>query len=82
MTIYEIKRALERKGNNYFSRQNMRDFGQTMRDFKVKKLPDGRYLVTAPMRTRDKSRIVAYSKRYFNPATSEFEYCVDAPYVW
>lgn len=72
MKIYEIKRRVEATGNTYFSRAEMKTFGQTLKDFKVYKRADGRYLVTAPMRDRE-GRVVAESERYFNPANNKLE---------
>lgn len=51
MTIYEIKRRLEEKGNSYFfARKTMKFFGQTLRDFSVRTVGPNRWLVSAPIR--------------------------------
>lgn len=39
-TIYEIKREVEARGSFYFSKDTMRFFRQTLRDFKVYKTTD------------------------------------------
>lgn len=75
MTIYEIKRRTQETAPYFFSRNSMRFFGQTLKDFKVRKQPDGRYKITAPM--RDKANGFSYmgeTVRYFNPANNKLEY--------
>ena len=52
MTIYEIKRRLEDSAPQFFSRETLKFFGQTMKDFRVYKQEDGRFLFTAPIRQR------------------------------
>lgn len=47
MTIYEIKKRLG-TSSNYFDKATMQVFGQTLRDFKVKKINKIQYLVYAP----------------------------------
>lgn len=73
MTISEIKQKTQETAPYYFTRKTMSFFGQTMRDFKVKKQSDGRYLITAPMRDRNTGRIMGESKRYFNPSNNQLE---------
>ena len=72
MTIYEIKRKVEATGDTYFGKAEMKTFGQTLKDFKVYKRVDGRYLLTAPIRNKE-GRVVAESERYFNPANNKLE---------
>ena len=72
MTIYEIKRRVQATGGNYFGRFEMKTFGQTLKDFKVYKRVDGRYLITAPMRNRE-GRVIGESERYFNPVNNKLE---------
>ena len=50
MTIYEIKRRTEETAPHFFTRDTLKFFGQTMKDFKVYKQADGRFLITAPIR--------------------------------
>jgi hypothetical protein len=69
MTIYEIKYRTAKNNPYFFDRKTMKFFGQTLRDFSVKKLPDGRYLITAPMRLD--GRIVGTTERVFDPETNE-----------
>ena len=79
MTIYEIKRRLEEKKPHFFSRQTMKFFGQTMRDFKVYKQKDGKFLMVAPIRQRTRfsgSEIwatIGETRRVFNPETNDIE---------
>jgi hypothetical protein len=68
MTIYEIKRRTLEKHPYFFSRNTMRFFGQTLKDFSVRKLPDGRYRITAPIRHR--GCVVGVTERIFDPETN------------
>ncbi len=72
MTIYEIKYRTAEKQPYFFSRDTLKFFGQTMKDFKVKKQKDGKYLITAPARMNGK--IVHYTQRLFNPLTNDLEF--------
>jgi hypothetical protein len=72
MTIHQIKQATALTAPEYFTRRTMRFFGQTLRDFSVKKQPDGRYIISAPMRDRS-GRNVGESVRYFNPENQTLE---------
>ena len=50
MNIYQIKRrvkAHDPDNQNFFSRSNMKDFKQTLRDFRVRRLGDGKFLIWA-----------------------------------
>lgn len=79
MTIYEIKRRLEDTAPQYFSRETMKFFGQTMKDFRVYKQEDGKFLMVAPIRERTRfsgSEIWAttgQTRRVFNPETNKLE---------
>ncbi len=72
MTIYDIKRKTAETAPYYFSRNTLKFFHQTMKDFKVYKQVDGRYLITAPMRDNS-GKVIGSSERYFNPANNELE---------
>ena len=72
MTIYDIKYAVRETKPYYFSRKTMKFFNQTLKDFKVYKQKDGRFLITAPMRNSD-HKIIGQSERYFNPLTNDLE---------
>ena len=79
MTIYEIKRRLEETTPQYFSRETMKFFGQTMKDFRVYKQKDGRFLITAPIRSRCRTfgsevwAITGQTRKIFNPETNRLE---------
>jgi len=79
MTIYEIKTRLEETAPKYFSRETMKFFGQTMKDFRVYKQKDGKFLLTAPIRQRTRfsgSEIwatIGQTRRIFNPETNRLE---------
>lgn len=61
-TIYDIKYLITNE-SHYFDRKSMRFFGQTLKDFKVKKSPQGRIFIFAPM--RNNGRPCGYSLREF-----------------
>lgn len=73
MTIYEIKTRVAGHSPHFFDRDTLKFWGQTMRSFKIKKQPDGRYMITAPIRGLDGS---AYdeTKRFFNPKNNRLEF--------
>jgi len=79
MTIYEIKTRLEETAPKYFSRETMKFFGQTMKDFRVYKQENGKFLLTAPIRQRTRfsgSEIwatIGQTRRIFNPETNRLE---------
>ena len=72
MTISEIKYLSEEKSPYFFSRDTLKFFHQTMRDFKVYKQKDGRFFITAPMRDHS-GKVVGHTERYFNPINNELE---------
>ena len=72
LTIYDIKRLTAETAPYFFSRKTMQFFGQTLKDFKVYKQPDGRYLITTPCYMNGK--IIGHSERYFNPETNNLEF--------
>ena len=50
MTIYEIKRLVKRhdsQNQHFFTRSSMKFFKQTLKDFRVRKLADGKFLIWA-----------------------------------
>ena len=65
-TIYEIKRLTKEKAPYFFSKNTMKFFNQTLRDFKVQSLKNGRYKVSA----KSGSNITI---RFFNPSTNDLE---------
>lgn len=78
MTIYEIKRAHLSKDpdSHFFDRSIMKFFGQTLGAFRVAKMEDGRFRISAPQIFRDAvGRPITSGKtvRFFNPSTGELE---------
>ena len=73
MTIYEIKRIYEAKTSGfYFTRDTMKFFHQTLKDFRVKKIDAEHYHISAPMRDNS-GKHVGMSERIFNVTTGELE---------
>jgi len=70
MTIYDIKRMSEEKAPFFFDRKTMKGFGQTLKDFSVKKLNEERYYISAPMRD-SRGHQVGVTKRVFDVRTRE-----------
>jgi len=72
MTIYEIKRLTSETAPHYFDKKTLEFFGQTMRCFKVEKCEDGRYQISAPMRSYYGTPL-GTSVRFFNPENNKLE---------
>jgi hypothetical protein len=72
MTIYQIKELTQETAPYYFDKKTLDFFGQTMRSFKVSKQEDGRYKISAPMKSYWDTHI-GESVRFFNPLTNELE---------
>lgn len=79
MTIYEIKNQLQESAPYFFSRETMKFFGQTMKDFRVYKQKDGKFMIVAPRRMKTRfsgSEIwatVGETRKIFNPETNKLE---------
>ena len=72
MTIYDIKYQTLKTAPHYFSRESMKFFGQTLKDFKVYKIDNENYHFIAPMKDRhNNNKIMGYSERIFNTITKE-----------
>lgn len=71
MTIYEIKRRTEETAPEFFTRQTLKFFGQTLKDFRVYKVDSKNYLITAPMRMRGK--VIGHTRRLFNTDTNKLQ---------
>jgi len=71
MTIYEIKRRTEETAPEFFTRQTLKFFGQTLKDFRVYKVDSKNYLITAPMRMR--GEIIGHTRRLFNTDTNKLQ---------
>ena len=66
-TIYDIKYLTQETSPYYFTRDTMKFFGQTLKDFKVMAMDDGRYRISAPTKCGNTT------VRYFNPTNNELE---------
>lgn len=73
MTIYEIKRRTKATSPHFFDREMRSFFGQTMRSFSVKKQPNGKYVISAPIKDTNTGRILGTTQRLFNPETNQLE---------
>lgn len=71
MTIYEIKQRTKKTAPYYFSRDTMRFFGQTLKDFSVIKQKDGRYRICALNKNAPTAN--DFTVRYFNPINDKLE---------
>jgi hypothetical protein len=72
MNIHEIKERTKETAPYFFSRSSMKFFGQTLKDFKVYKQKDGKYLVVVESSSNWSGK--HYTKRLFNPQTNELEH--------
>jgi len=72
MTIYEIKERTQETSPYFFTRASMRFFGQTLKDFRVYKQKDGKYLIIAHSGSNWKGKHI--TQRLFNPKTNELEH--------
>lgn len=72
LTIYDIKRLTADTAPHFFTRDTLKFFHQTMKDFSVSKCDDGRYYISAPMRDRSGKR-VGTTERFFNPINNKLE---------
>jgi hypothetical protein len=79
MTIYEIKKRTQENEPYFFSRAAMKFFGQTLKDFKVQKQPDGRYKISALIGKHHHSDLTEgyrfgwQTVRFFNPELNTLE---------
>lgn len=71
MTIHDIKRLTSETEPCFFSPENMRFFGQTLQDFHVRKLPDGKYYIWAPSGPSERWRHKHVTRRIFDPLTNK-----------
>jgi len=70
LTIHDIKYRVQDTSPYFFSRDTLRFFGQRMKDFRVYKQADGRYMIRAlhgPGKPRGETI------RFFNPTTNELD---------
>ena len=69
MTIYEIKDQTKETAPYFFNRETLKFFGQTMKSFKVSKLNDKEYLITAPSYWN--GELMGKTQRVFNTETKK-----------
>lgn len=72
MNIHDIKTATAETSPYFFSRDTLKFFHQRMKDFKLKRQPDGRTKISAPMRDNT-GRTMGETVRYFNPENNQLE---------
>ena len=70
MTIYDIKSRVQETESKFFDRSTLKFFGQTMRMFRVAKMPDGRYRISAPF---GPGQPRGETVRFFDPTTNRLE---------
>ena len=75
MTIYEIKERTKETEPYFFSKNNMKFAGQTLKSFKVYKQKDGKFLIVAESGKNWSEK--HYTKRLFNPLTNELEFLTE-----
>jgi hypothetical protein len=79
MSIYEIKRLTKESAPYFFSKETLRFFGQTLKDFKVYKQKDGRFKIIAPVGFNWSFIPLGFSRndfktvRFFNPINNKLE---------
>ena len=69
LTIYEIKKRTEKTNPYFFSRAVMKFFGQTLKDFRIRRQTDGRYRIEAPT-YRGPDKLNRPTIRYYSPSTN------------
>lgn len=70
MTIYKIKRLISDKKPHFFSRSTLKFFGQTLKDFKVTKINETQYRISAPVLLNGKK--ISETKRIFDTTLNDF----------
>jgi hypothetical protein len=71
-TIHEIKRLTKENHPLFFTRREMKFFGQRLDDFSIIAQDDGRWLISAPIRNPHTPKGMR-TIRYFNPATNTLD---------
>ena len=70
MTIYDIKRLTQESQPYFFSRKTLKLFGQTLKDFKVTKINETQYRISAPLLLNGKK--ISETKRIFDTTLNDF----------
>ena len=76
LTIYDIKERTRETAPYFFAKDTLRFFGQKMSDFKVKRLDNTHYMISAPAFVGMSGQRCGETKRIFNTETNELE-CVE-----
>jgi len=71
MTIYNIKKRVQ-NAPYFFSRKSMKFFNQTLKDFRVYKVNDITFEISAPMKDYT-GKVMGTTKRTFNSLTNCFD---------
>jgi len=74
VTIHTIKADYQANNpeGHFFDRDSMKFFGQTLKSFKVRKLDDSRFHISAPMRDRS-GQHMGTSERVYDFTTHKLE---------
>ena len=75
LTIYDIKRLTSETNPYFFSRETMKFFNQTLKDFSVYKLKNGNYKIVCA--SHFDKKFIRYTTRIFNIKTNELELIED-----
>lgn len=73
MTIHDIVALTKETSPYFFDPKTLKFFGQTVSGFRVKKMDNGRYRISQPMKDRFTKRVMGETVRYFNPVNNELE---------
>jgi len=71
LTIYDIKRLTSETNPYFFTRETMKFFNQTLKDFSVYKLKNGNYKIVCASHFNKK--FMGYTTRIFNIKTNELD---------
>ena len=72
LTIYDIKELTRDTAPEFFTRETLKYFGQTMKDFKVTQIGD-KYRIASVCRNTEGVQTGRETIRIFNPKTNELE---------
>jgi hypothetical protein len=78
VNIYEIKRLTKETAPFFFNSDTMKFFGQTLKDFRIKKQNDGRFKISAPSSVDHDQSGADWNEnhetvRFFNPETNNLD---------
>jgi len=72
LTIYDIKELTRDTAPEFFTRETLKYFGQTMKDFKVTQIGD-KYRIASVCRNNEGIQTGRETIRLFDPKTNELE---------